>query len=253
MSADAGVRTLHTFDRAEDPDALRAETAALREVPGCSSAELYTSLSPEDEFHAFTTIWESEADFDAWWATVRTGASPEIFTLLATDDPADPDLDRAGSEFYPRTPFALREGVWVPEAADENARTIFWPARGPVRVIIQNAVDASDAMYAKIRAEVVDTRREEGCLEYAWLENVELPGHLLLLEVWSDQIIYDRHWELRRRTAAFVGDNLRTPTTPKRGPISREFYRYHDFRHHYDRWLPADPSAHATAIIWPAR
>ena len=252
MSGTTPLRVLHTFDNAAGFDELPEEVARLRSVPGCASAELYSSVTPGDDFHALTALWSSEDTFDAWWDTVRKGDFPSIRRLVAEPDEGNPEIDRSGTEFYPQTPFALRDGTWVPEAFDEKARTIFWPARGPVRVIIQNAVEATDARYAKIRTEVLDTRREEGCLEYAWLENIDLPGHLLLLEVWIDQIRYDRHWTLRERTAAFVGDNLREPATPARGPVSREFYRYPDFRHHYDRWLPVDPDAHATAIMWPA-
>lgn len=246
------LRVLHTFDSDDDFAALRDEVGQLRDEPGCRTAELYTSVSPDDRFHALTAVWASEAEFDAWWDRARHGEYPTLFALVAENDPDDADVDRAGTEIYRQTSFALRDGVWVPEASDEKARTIFWPARGPVRVLIQNAVGTSDAMYAKIRAEVIDTRREEGCVEYAWLENIDLPGHLLLVEVWADQTLYDRHWTLRQRTAAFVGDNLRKPADPERGPVSREFYRYQDFRHHYDRWLPVDPDAHATAIMWPA-
>ena len=126
------------------------------------------------------------------------------------------------------------------------------PAGGPVRIIIQNAVQATPAMYDRIRAEIAETRREEGCAQYAWYESVDRPGHVLLLEVWADQVFYDRNWALRGATAAFVGDNLRTPAEPQRGPWAREFYRWQEFRHHYDRWLPADPGSYATTVSWPA-
>lgn len=101
-------------------------------------------------------------------------------------------------------------------------------------------------MYAKIRAEITETRREDGCEVYTWFENVELPGHLRLLECWADQVLYDRHWHLRLASAAFHGDPLRVPARPERWLVSREFYREQQFRHHYHRWLPKDPSAATT-------
>ena len=61
----------------------------------------------------------------------------------------------------------------------------------------------------------------------------------------------DRHWTLRQRTAAFVGITF-VSGRPLHGPASREFHRYQDFRRHYDRWLPVDSDAHATAIMWSA-
>lgn len=235
------LRVLHEFDG--PTDGLADEVAALRDQPGCVSAELYATLAPGEADQALTLLWASEEEYWALWDRMLAGAFPVLFGLVS--------LGR-DSEFYLRTPFALRDGAWVPEASDDQARRIFWPARGQVRIIITNAVDATPAMYDKIRAEIVDTRREQGCQQYAWYENLDLPGHLLLLEVWADQVVYDRHWALRLATARFAGDNLRRPATPRRGPVSREFYRRQVFRSHYDRWLPADPSAHAVTIAFPA-
>lgn len=243
------LRVLHEFGEDADRDGLLDAAIRLREEPGCASAELYVTLAEDEDELALTMVWESEAAYDTFWARALAGAYPALVGPVTGTVEED---ETTVTEFYRRSTFALREGVWVPEDADGATRKIFWPAGGPVRIIIQNAVQASEEMYDKIRAEIAETRREEGCLEYAWYENVDLPGHLLLLELWADQVIYDRHWHLRGATAAYVGDTLRVPAEPQRGPVSREFYRWQDFRHHYDRWLPAHPAAYATTVSWPA-
>lgn len=247
------LRVLHEFDDPTVLGPLGTELVAIRNEPGCATAEVYASLVAGEDFYALTMLWENEAAYDDFWKRALAGGHPVLVGLVTTAAAADPQDDRASTEFYRQEPFAFRGGRWVPEADDEASRTIFWPAAGPVRIIIQYAVQGSDAMHAAIDAEVAETRREEGCLEYAWLENVELPDHLLLLELWADQVVYDRHDAMRAATAGFRGPTLRTPTDPTRGPVSREFYRYQDFRHHYDRWQPEDPAAYAQAIIWPAR
>jgi quinol monooxygenase YgiN len=245
------LRVLHEF-AIPDPGAetsdtaadITAETARMRSEPGCVTAELYRMLEPAHvPDHALTSVWASEPDYWRFWEKVLKGSYPALNALLTDDE--------AATEFYARSAFKLIDGVWGPEDL-VGERRIFWPARGPVRIIIETAVEATDAMYAKIAAEMAETRREDGCQTYGWYENVELKGHLLLLEVWADQVQYDRHWHLRLASAAFVGDNLRRPATPQRGLVSREFYRQQQFRHHYDRWLPSDPMAAATTIEFPA-
>lgn len=241
------LRTLHTLVNLTDVEPLLTDLAAVREVDGCDSIELYKGLAPDETFHALTSTWTDEASFDAFWARTLDGEFPELLRLL---DGNAPESDE--HEFYRCERFALVNGAWQPEAVAEKGRAIMWPARGEVRVIIQNAVQATDAMYDKIRTEIADTRREVGCLSYTWCENVELPGHLLLEEVWADQVVYDQHWALRQHIAEFLGDNLRTPATPQRGPFAREFYRRQSFEHHYNRWQPTTPAGFSGTIVWPA-
>lgn len=244
------IRALHEFavsnqgEAAASPQDLTGEIARMRSEPGCVTAELYRMLEPVRlPDHALTSLWADEAAFWAFWEKLLSGAYPALAGLLGGDD--------AATEFYARTPFKLEDGVWIPEEPT-GQRRIYWPARGAVRIIIETAVTASDAMYAKIAEEVAETRREDGCETYAWFENVELAGHLLLLELWSDQVIYDRHWHLRLVSADFRGDTLRYPASPQRGLVTREFYRQQTFRHYYDRWLPTDPAAAATTVEFPA-
>ncbi|MGO4958094.1 putative quinol monooxygenase [Luteococcus sp. Sow4_B9] len=241
------LRVLHTIHDLAEPEPLVIQLGAIREIEGCDSAELYKGLDPDETFHAVTMTWEDEQSFDAFWARVLDGEFPEYLRLV------EGAADESGvTELYRCERFALKNGAWQPEEAAETGRAIMWPARDQVRVIIQNAVQASDAMYVKIRQEIIDTRREVGCLSYTWCENVEMPGHLLLEEVWADQVVYDQHWALRLHIADFIGDNLRTPATPQRGPLAREFYRRQVFEHHYNRWQPTTASEFSGTIVWPA-
>lgn len=246
------LRVLHQFvipdwalpAAATTPKGITDEIAWMRSEPGCVTAELYRMVEPVSlPDHALTAIWADEPAYWAFWEKVLNGGYPTLARLLSDDD--------AATEFYARTPFKLEDGVWMPEVPT-GQRRIHWPARGAVRIIIETAVQASEAMYAKIAGEVAETRREDGCETYAWLENVELEGHLLLLELWSDQVVYDRHWHLRLVSSPFRGETMRHPASPQRGLVTREFYRQQRFRHYYDRWLPADPIAAATTVEFPA-
>ncbi|WP_420176530.1 antibiotic biosynthesis monooxygenase [Luteococcus sp. OSA5] len=241
------LRVLHTLHDLAEEAPLLTQLEQVRALAGCDSVELYKGLATDETFHVLTSTWEDEASFDAFWAQVLAGDFPEYFRLV------EGNAEQTGvTEFYRCERFALKNGAWQPEGVAEKGRTIMWPARGQVRIVIQNAVQASDAMYVKIRQEIIDTRRELGCLSYTWCENVELPGHLLLEEIWADQVLYDQHWALRQHSAEFLGDNLRTPATPQRGPLAREFYRRQAFEHHYNRWQPAQLDGFSGTIVWPA-
>ncbi|MDA4109386.1 antibiotic biosynthesis monooxygenase [Mycolicibacterium holsaticum] len=234
------LRVLHEY-QAGDHTQLLEETTRMRGEVGCRSAELYRSIGSAASF-ALATVWEDEPAYWRWWAGVVGGSYPNLFSLVSTGQP---------SEFYHQQGFQLADSVWAPADLDEGARKIFWPARGPVRIIIETAFEASEALRGGLLADVAETRREPGCVAYDWLENVELPGHLLLLELWSDQVIYDRHWAIRLSTAGFRG-NPPPMVAPQRGALTAEFYRHQQFRHQYDRWMPDEVSLYATAVSWPA-
>lgn len=237
------LRVLHDITGPIDRDRLVSAAAELRTVAGCVSAEAYASMVG-DEHVALTMVFEREADYWAAWSTPAR-AYADLHDVL-TDDTS------CVTEFYVVQNFGAAGGVWAPTDTDREARRIFWPARGEVRIAIQYAVAPNDEMRALVAPEVVETRREPGCLQYDWMENLELPEHLLLLEVWSDQVIYDRHAQMRVDTAAFRGDSKRKRAEPARGLTSLEFYRRQEFRVQYDRWMPADADGYSASIHWPA-
>lgn len=237
------LRVLHDITGPVDRDRLVAAAVALRAVDGCVSAEVYASIIG-DEHTALTLVFAHETDYWSVWTS-----PPKAYAALhdvLTDDAL------CVTEFYEIVNFGISDGVWAPADADRSARRIFWPARGQVRIAIQYAVEPNDEMRTLVLPEVTETRREPGCLQYDWMENLELPEHLLLLEVWSDQVIYDRHAQMRVDTAPFRGESKRTRTEPTRGLTSLEFYRRQVFRVQYDRWMPADESGYSASIHWPA-
>ena len=235
------LRTLHEFSDRALVERVVAAAAELRDGPGCTSAEVYRTLM--DEHHwALTTVWESESAFAAAWARVVDGDLPALDALAAV----------ASSEFYVRAPYVVGDGRWVPEGTDAQARRIAWPARGEIRIIIQNAYADEPTMRALTRAEIAETRREPGCLAYAWMEHVELPNHLILLEHWADQLAYDHHWFGRMRSVELRGDSGRRAAAPERGPVAREFYRRQPFTHQYGRWQPAELADYSETIVWGA-
>lgn len=237
----AQLRVLHEFTDPALVDEIVAAADRLRDTPGCASAEVYRTLADEDHW-ALTEIWDSEDDYARHWDRIVAGEEPALREIAV----------RGSTEFYARAPYALVGARWVPEGEDETARRIFWPARGALRIIIQNAYEPEPTMREATRAEIDETRREPGCLAYAWMENVEVPNHLMLLEVWSDQLIYDRHWEGRLRSVELRGDSGRRATAPSRGPVSREFYRQQRFQAQYGAWQPAEVGEWAASVSWSA-
>lgn len=237
------LRVLHDITGRVDRPRLVEAAAALRDVPGCVSAEVYASMIGDDHT-ALTMVFERESDYWSAWSNAPQ-AYADLHDVL-TDD------DLCVTEFSLVTSFGIADGVWAPADADRDARRIFWPARGEIRIAIQYAVEPNDEMRGLVRPEVIETRREPGCLQYDWMENVELPEHLLLLEIWSDQVIYDRHAQKRVDTAAFRGDSKRRRTEPQRGITSLEFTRRQTFQLQYDRWMPADVADYSASIHWPA-
>jgi quinol monooxygenase YgiN len=61
---------------------------------------------------------------------------------------------------------------------------------GTIRLPPGNVAEAKDAMLAMIAA----SRGEEGCLEYAYAEDVAEPGLIRVSELWRDRESLARHF-----------------------------------------------------------
>lgn len=61
---------------------------------------------------------------------------------------------------------------------------------GTIRVPLQNLVDFRPHMLAMLTA----TRAEDGCLDYAYAEDVAEPGLIRVFEVWRDQAALAAHF-----------------------------------------------------------
>lgn len=127
---------------------------------------------------------------------------------------------------------------------------MFWPAISPVRILVTASLADIDELAPALKVEIAQTRREPGCVEYAFYRSVEFPAHLAVLELWQDQGVYDAHWQLRMKTGrAGAGGGENAPR--EHGSNGFEFYRQQTFMHLYDRWLPTAEINWSETIAWP--
>lgn len=236
------IRILHRLTLPDAADErLAAEDSALRELPGCLQAESYRSLRSPAAV-AVLRLWEDEAAHDAYAAAVADGTVASLAAELA-------GRDEASGEAYRHEYFAPVDGVWTAESQGAGRR-IVWPAGEAVRILIQTCFPDTEREAPALLANEHETLREPGCLEFTWMRGVEDQRHILLLELWASQRLYDQHWVLRQRTASGGQASRRIERT--RGSNGLEFYRHQEFRLLYGRWLPADERSWSTTVDWPA-
>lgn len=243
MEARVALRVLHRFTVPETNDErLVAECHATRQYAGCLEAEAYRAVGSPTTV-AVVELWEDEHAYGAYWSA----------TLLHTDAPLSLELARTDSsetEFYRQQHFRPENGIWQARDADTAVRPVVWPARGPIRILIQSCFLDTAEEREWIARNDAETQREPGCLEFRWMRGIEDPRHVLLAELWESQQIYDRHWALRLATGS-GGNPNRVRTERSFGTNGAEFYRLQEFRHHYDRWLPRNASDWSSTIEWP--
>lgn len=236
------IRVIHRLPvpkGAPQIEGLLVDVEKLRSRPGVLQAEAFRSLATEDDDLAVTLLFETEEHF------------AQLITDLGEFGSYRYLVVEGETEAYAQRPYALIDGVWTPtDAGDE---VIVWPSAGPVSICIHGAYEPNEHMRALTAAEITETRREPGCVYYSWFENLELDDHLVLLEVWQDQQIYDAHWFGRMKTATYRGDSGRAPAAMQRGEATREFYRQQSFQFHYGRLLPADPANYSETVRWSVR
>jgi quinol monooxygenase YgiN len=241
-----GIRALHPLPADTDPSEAAGYAQRLRERPGCLEAECYRGIGDQDETF-LVSLWADQRDHDRYWTQVLadSGGDPAdlVYASVRPDAP-----EPAPAEFYTHARFRL-DRVWVAERFAGDPPKIFWPAAGPVRIIIQSSFADPEGALPALVADELATRREPGCLQYLRAQSVEYPEHFLLLELWRDQAVYDAHWQLRLKTGS--GGRKAEPAPRRLGENGLEFYRHQPFRHLYDRWLPADVSRWSETIVWP--
>ena len=220
---------------------LATESAAARTVPGCLEADVYRSLDDPAEIAA-VELWQDEAAYGAHMAALADGSRTSLLVELAA-------RDEARTEAYAHEYAALVDGVWTTSSRTPGG-PIAWPARGAVRIVIQSCFADVDAEAPGLLANERETRREPGCEEFTWMRGVEDTRHILLLELWGSQRLYDQHWTLRRRTGSAGAARIRAERS--HGTGGAEFYRQEELRLLYDRWLPRDPQAWSTTVDWSA-
>ncbi|GAB7008005.1 hypothetical protein JCM18899A_54840 [Nocardioides sp. AN3] len=224
------------------PEGLEAYADRLRDELGASEAEAYAAVN-DDGLFALVEVWPSQAQYAEHWASAV--ANPKEDWLLGQLHDAANDM--SPSEFYMVEPFGPG-AAWTATAIGAQKSAIVWPGRGAVRVVLQIGLTDSAQLRANLVADQMLTRREPGCLQYQWLRSVDVAEHFLLLELWENQFVYDKHWSLRTKTGSAGGEMPMVER--KRGTGGIEFYRQQEFTHLYDRWLPADVRSWSETVVW---
>ena len=146
------------------------------------------------------------------------------------------------TELYPLARFTRTDGLWH-GLDDEPAHRIVWGNSRPVRVLYAFSGPAGSDFANDIQT--LETLREPGCEQFEYFVSVDDPSHHLLLELWRDQYLYDRHWDLRLRTG--------TPQTTTLDPTDTvEFYRFAQFDCSYGWWHPTaeGPDLTPGTVLW---
>jgi quinol monooxygenase YgiN len=106
--------------------------------------------------------------------------------------------------------------------------------------VVSNVTIAPDAVEDYLtywRERSAQCRAEEGALQYQVFRSIEEPNQFALLELWSDQDTYDRHWAAQRA----IPDRpvfARAPRPDGRDGI--EFYEQRYYTQVDGRWVPVD-------------
>lgn len=238
----ASIRVLHQLDTKSPTDAVVSYAEQLRDTVGVEEAEAYAAL--DDGHLALVETWKSQGGYSEHWA--RSIAHPAENWLLGRIQNHAAEV--RPSEFYMLEPF-LGGSAWTASALADSTPAIVWPARGGVRVVCQIGMTDSAELRSGLIADQELTRREPGCLQYQWFQSLDVKEYFLLLELWENQSIYDKHWQLRNKTGSASGE---MPIVERRrGTSGVEFYRHQPFVHLYDRWLPTDADAWSETVAWP--
>lgn len=231
------IRLTVRFSQLEDT--LLSEVASLRAL--VTQCEAYRSLSTTEEEFALALLCKDESNL------------AEVVAALGQHPAVAKVLNAGEIEIYQQSSYGLEEGRWVPLGEASSSEVIMWPAAGPVSIVIQGAYEPNDSMRELTALEIAETRREPGCIHYAWYENIELPNHFMLLEVWADQRIYDLHWFGRQRSVELRGNSGRVAAEMSRGEASREFYRQQCFELQYGVFVPKCPENYSHTVRWTGR
>ncbi|MFG1667698.1 putative quinol monooxygenase [Streptomyces sp. Y7] len=238
------TRVLHQLTDSENRDAeLIEHVQRVRKEAGCTEAECYRSaLDPQKV--AIVELWQDQYAYGDYWTRVLSSADPGPVLRSASSQAQG----ESASEFY-RHQYFYPDPVWVAAGHKDRTQKIFWPAGDGVRVIIQTSMPNVDAALPALLENMRETQREPGCLQFELLRSIEFPNHILLLELWPSQQIFDAHWQLRMKVGS--DEEAPEPAPRQQGSNGMEFYRHQPFQHLYDRWMPAEVTKRSETVIWP--
>jgi quinol monooxygenase YgiN len=232
----------------DDKD-LIAHAHAARSAAGCLESQGYRGFEFPENI-AIIELWEDEFAYSAHWA--RLLESEEAFTTVLRS-PGTRHLGGDGFEFYPQQYFGNVEGTWTPRGRDKVS-AVRWAARLPVRIVGQHTRVITDEFVANLLAYVRETCREPGCFQFEHFRSIENDSDTCTLELWADQIIYDKHWKLRRASQsagarlASAGEFERPPRL--HGNDGYEYYQWVPYKHLYDHWAPEEYTQWSETVLW---
>lgn len=236
-----------------DHDDLLAHSAAARAEPGCEESECYRGFEHRENM-AIIELWADEFAYsDHWRKLVQAGTAFD--TILRSSGTRA--YGRNGYEFYWQQYYATKDGVWTPPEDHERSSVVLWAGGAQVRIIGQATRGEIRETLPQLVAYSEETRREPGCLQFEHMQSIEenAEGDTVNLELWADQVIYDRHWALRRRSVAHgavLASGGRSTERPERqfGNSGYEYYQCTRYAHLYDHWRPEDISRWSESVRW---
>lgn len=251
----ASLRVLHLLcRRAGDDEDLLAHSAAARATSGCQEAEVYRAFERRENV-ALLELWSDEFAYgERWRKLVESGEAFRTVLRSSAERTYGPD----GSEFYWQQIYAIKDGVWTPPEDHERSSAVMWASGAPVRIIGKGTRGQIRETMADLIAYSEETRREPGCLQFEHHQSIEpdAEGDSVNLELWTSQVIYDRHWALRRRSVAagvaLASGAPRSAERPARrfGGNGYEYYQYVRYTHLYDHWRPEDVDRWSESVRW---
>ena len=251
----ARLRVLHQLCREMSDDAdLLAHTAAARATPGCEEAECYRGCEHRENV-TLIELWSDEFVYsDHWRALVKSG---EAFKTILRSS-AQRTFGHDGSEFYWQQIYATtKDRVWTPPEDHERSSVVRWAGGGPVRIIGKSTRDHAPETLPPLVAYSEETRREPGCLQFEHFLSIEpgAEGDHVNLELWTNQVIYDRHFVLRGQSTAagaVLASGGRNVERPPRtlGANGYEYYQCVRYTHLYDHWRPEDVDRWSETVRW---
>jgi quinol monooxygenase YgiN len=248
------LRVLYQVCRdTNDVDDLLAHTEAARSTPGCEESECYRAFEHAENL-CVIELWTDEWAYTAHWRElVQSGKAWD--TILRST--ADRTYGRNGTEFYWQQYYSNKDGVWTPPEDHERSSAVLWAGGGPVRIIGQATRGEIQETMPVLVAYSEETRREPGCLQFEHHGSIEpnAQNDSVNLELWTSQVIYDRHWALRRRSVAagaVLASGGRSTERPERrfGGNGYEYYQCVYYTHLYDHWRPEDVDRWSESVRW---
>jgi quinol monooxygenase YgiN len=248
------LRVLYQLHRPlGDDEDLLAHTAGARATAGCEEAECYRAFERREDI-ALIELWSDEFAYTERWRGLV--ASGEAFNTILRSS-AGRTYGNDGVEFYWQQIYANKDGVWTPPEDHERSSAILWAGGGPVRIIGKSTRGEIRETMAQLIAYSEETRREPGCLQFEHMQSIEpnAQGDTMNLELWTDQVMYDRHWALRRRcvaAGAVLASGGRQTDRPSRqlGGNGYEYYQYTRYSHLYDHWRPEAVERWSESVRW---